>query len=95
MDTVEPRVANAARDKSSCSTGGCGGPGLCPGIALLVAFLAGGGITRLTGMDWLGWVVGVPLALVLITGAWRFVPILRPASASCPHEDNKQETHRG
>ena len=56
-----------------CSTGGCGGPGLCPGIALLLAYVAGSGIAWLTGLQWLGWAVGVPLAIILITGAWRFL----------------------
>jgi len=62
------------RVNASCPTGGCGGPGLCPGIALLLAYLAGGGVTWLTGLHWLGWVVGLSLVLILITGAWRFLP---------------------
>ena len=61
------------RANDRCSTGGCGGPGLCPGVALLIAYVAGGGIALLTGIQWLGWAVGVPLALILITGAWRFL----------------------
>lgn len=59
---------------NTCPTGGCGGPGLCPGVALLLAYVAGGGITLLTGLQWLGWAVGIPLAIILITGAWRFLP---------------------
>ncbi len=58
----------------SCSTGGCGGPGLCPGIALLLAYGVGGGIAWITGLNWLGWTIGLPLAIILITGAWRFLP---------------------
>jgi hypothetical protein len=58
----------------SCPTGGCGGPGLCPGIALMIAYLVGGSIVFLTGLTWLGWAVGVPLGIVLITGAWRYLP---------------------
>ena len=60
--------------KDSCRTGGCGGPGLCPGIALLLAYLGGAGVALLTGMVWLGWVVGIPIGIILITGAWRFLP---------------------
>ncbi|MGZ0654720.1 hypothetical protein ACWPKO_16115 [Coraliomargarita sp. W4R53] len=58
----------------SCPTGGCGGPGLCPGIALMIAYTSGIGITWLTGLTWLGWAVGIPLAIILLTGAWRFLP---------------------
>lgn len=58
----------------SCPTGSCGGPGLCPGIALFIAWGAGIGITMLSGLEWLGWAVGIPLALILITGAWRWLP---------------------
>jgi len=57
-----------------CSIGGCGGPGLCPGVAVLLAYLVGGSITLLTGLTWLGWTIGVPLAIILITGAWRLLP---------------------
>jgi hypothetical protein len=58
-----------------CSTGGaCGTPGLCPGTAILLAYLAGAGLVALTGLPWLGWAVGVPLGLALITGAWRWLP---------------------
>ncbi len=64
----------ASCSDASCSTGSCGGPGLCPGIALFIAYSVGGGLTMLTGIPWLGWAVGVPLALILITGAWRFLP---------------------
>ncbi|MFP4204131.1 MAG: hypothetical protein ACLFS4_07345 [Opitutales bacterium] len=74
-----------------CSTSGCGGPGLCPGTALLLAYLAGGGIALLTGLNWLGWAVGVPLAVVLITGAWRFLPA-RNASKT-PLSDSSNTSH--
>jgi membrane protein implicated in regulation of membrane protease activity len=74
MKTEELPLDDATRMNASCPTGGCGGPGLCPGIALLLAYLVGGGVTWLPGLEWLGWVVGLPLALILITGAWRFLP---------------------
>jgi|GEM_PF-1573258 len=64
----------AAKTGKNCSTGGCGGPGLCPGIALMLAYLVGAGIVWLTGLTWLGWAVGIPLAIVLLTGAWRYLP---------------------
>jgi len=32
------------------------------------------GIAALTGLHWLGWAVGVSLAFVLLTGAWRWLP---------------------
>jgi hypothetical protein len=66
--------AQTCNSNGSCSTWGCGGPGLCPGVALLIAYLVGGGIAFLSGLVWLGWVVGIPTALILITGAWRFLP---------------------
>lgn len=51
-----------------CSTGGCGGNGLCPGVALLLAYLAGFGLAELTGSPPLGFLVGVPLFIVLVLG---------------------------
>lgn len=69
-DTSPPATCS----DGSCTTGPCGGPGLCPGIALFIAYAVGGGLAALTGIYWLGWAVGVPLALILITGAWRFLP---------------------
>ncbi len=59
---------------ATCTTGSCGGPGLCPGIALFIAYAVGGGLAALTGLNWLGWTVGIPLILILITGAWTFIP---------------------
>lgn len=69
----QPHTAPICTDKS-CATGPCGGPGLCPGIALFIAWGAGIGIAALTGLTWLGWAIGIPLALILITGAWRWLP---------------------
>lgn len=66
--------AEATCTDNSCATGSCGGPGLCPGIALFIAWATGGGVAMLTGLQWLGWAVGIPLALILITGAWRWLP---------------------
>jgi hypothetical protein len=65
---------NNTTPPATCPTGSCGGPGLCPGIALFIAYAVGAGLTLLTGIHWLGWAVGVPLALILITGAWRLLP---------------------
>lgn len=69
----KPTNAPTCSDKS-CTTASCGGPGLCPGIALFIAWGAGIGIATLTGIAWLGWAVGILLALILITGAWRWLP---------------------
>ena len=69
----QPHTAPTCTDKS-CTTGRCGGPGLCPGIAIFIAWAAGAGIAVLTGLTWLGWAVGILLGLVLITGAWRWLP---------------------
>ncbi len=65
---------NDTSPPATCSDSSCGGSGLCPGIALFIAYAVGGGLALLTGLHWLGWAVGIPLALILITGAWRFVP---------------------
>lgn len=69
----QSHTAPTCTDKS-CATGTCGGPGLCPGIAIFIAWAAGNGIAALTGLTWLGWAVGILLGLVLITGAWRWLP---------------------
>ena len=66
-------TASQNTSPNTCPTGGCGGPGLCPGVALLLAYVAGSGIAWLTGLQWLGWALGVPVAIILITGAWRFL----------------------
>lgn len=72
------------RTDKSCTSGSCGGPGLCPGIALFIAWGAGIGIAALTGLPWLGWAVGIPLALILITGAWRWLPSKTPTTTPDP-----------
>jgi len=72
MKTKNLNSRSAKGKEKSCPTGGCGGPGLCPGVALLLAYLTGTGVTLLTGLNWLGWPVGVPVAVILITGAWHF-----------------------
>jgi len=51
---------------ANCSTGGCGSKGLCPGVALLLAYLAGLGLAELTGSTLLGFLVGLPLFIVLV-----------------------------
>lgn len=78
---VDAKAGAACTDKS-CASGGCGGPGLCPGVAILLAYALGAGITLLTGLNWLGWTVGIPVGLILITGAWRFLPKSSKSQAS-------------
>jgi hypothetical protein len=56
---------------TNCSTGGCGSKGLCPGVALLLAYLAGFGLAELTGSTLLGFLVGLPLFIVLVIGLPR------------------------
>lgn len=56
---------------TNCSTGGCGSKGLCPGVALLLAYLAGLGLAELTGSTLLGFLVGLPLFIVLVLGLPR------------------------
>ena len=56
---------------TSCSTGACGGKGLCPGVALLLAYLVGFGLAELTGITLLGFLVGLPLFIVLTLGLPR------------------------
>lgn len=69
----DTRSACCDSSKPSC-TGGCGGPGLCPGIALGIAWAVGFGLMTLTGREWIGWSVGIPLGLILLTGAWKWLP---------------------
>jgi len=89
--TPPSNSATGSFSGKSCSTGSCGGPGLCPGVALFLAYAVGGGIVLLTGLTWLGWVVGVPVALILLTGAWRWLPgrwvaPVKPDSLESNHE---------
>lgn len=56
------------KENTNCSTGGCGGKGLCPGVALLLAYLAGFGLAEITGSALLGLLVGMPLFIVLVLG---------------------------
>ena len=56
---------------TNCSTGGCSSKGLCPGVALLLAYLAGFGLAELTGSTLLGFLVGLPLFIVLVLGRPR------------------------
>lgn len=74
-----PETADAC-STDSFAVGACDGPGLCPGVALLLAYAIGGGVGMMTGLPWLGWTVGIPLGLVLLTGAWRWLPGRRVAS---------------
>ncbi|MGZ0709084.1 hypothetical protein ACWPKO_12190 [Coraliomargarita sp. W4R53] len=55
IDTTQPQASKTCNNnKGSCATGGCGGPGLYPGIALLIAYVAGSGIALLTDLPWIG-----------------------------------------
>ena len=56
---------------TNCPTGGCGSKGLCPGVALLLAYLAGFGLAELTGSTLLGFLVSLPLFIVLVLGLPR------------------------
>ena len=56
---------------TNCSSGGCGSKGLCPGVALLLAYLAGFGLAELTRSTLLGFLVGLPLFIVLVLGLPR------------------------
>lgn len=80
MSKTHTKLPDTSSDKCHAS-GSCGGPGLCPGIALFIAFIVGSAITVLTGLEWLGWSIGVPLALILFTGAWRWLPTYVAKSA--------------
>lgn len=52
-----------------CHVGGCErSTGMCPGIALIIAMLTGAGVQALTGQDWLGFALGILVALTLILG---------------------------
>ncbi|MDP4642826.1 MAG: hypothetical protein NWS71_00105 [Opitutales bacterium] len=55
-------------ENKKCSTAGCGGPGMCPGIALMLSIFVGIGITTLSGSTLFGWLVAVPLGISLILG---------------------------
>lgn len=76
-------------NEKSCATGTCGGPGICPGIAIFIAWALGIGTTTLTGIAWLGWAIGIPLAFILLTGAWRWLPGKRDATTP-PHHDSHE-----
>ena len=66
------KSSDATVSRNSCSrSGGCGVPGMCPGQALLLAFLVGWGISHATGVAWLTPVIMVGLGFVLISGIWR------------------------
>lgn len=71
INRILASLKDMAKENTACSTGGCGGNRLCPGIALLIAYLAGLGLTELTGSTVLGVVVGVPLCIALVLGLPR------------------------
>ena len=53
-----------------CKDSACG-PGVCPGIAMLMSFIVGSGISYITGIEWLTLPVTIILSLVLISGVYR------------------------
>ncbi len=59
--------SSASEGRPSCS-GGCGGAGMCPGIALLLSFSAGYFLAAITGVDWLAPVVAIAGTLLLVAG---------------------------
>lgn len=65
-------LGSPAKRAATC-VGGCGGPGLCPGIALLLAYGLGAAIHALTGWSWLGWTAGVAFGVFLLFGGWRWI----------------------
>lgn len=69
-----PQTQLAEEDKTTgnfCRTGGCGGAGMCPGIALFLAGSFGIGIAGYFDVPWLAWLTGVPVFLLLVTGYWH------------------------
>lgn len=80
-------LKSMTKENTSCSTGKCGGKGRCLGVALLLAYLAGLGLAELTGSALLGFLVGVPLFIVLVLG----LPGKRPDA----HESTNDQPPRG
>jgi hypothetical protein len=62
---------NETKAGQSCRIGGCGGPGVCPGIALLIGFGIGAGLSSLTGIDWLMPVAMIGIGGLLISGLYK------------------------
>ncbi|MEO0794257.1 MAG: hypothetical protein AAFX93_03790 [Verrucomicrobiota bacterium] len=56
--------------QKSCTTGGCGGKGMCPGVALLIGFVAGVGVSKLLGVEWTTIPVAIVIALPLVFGVY-------------------------
>lgn len=61
--------SNSEKTPTSCPVGGCGTTkGMCPGIALGISYLLCAGIIKLSGIDWLGYLVGIAVGILLILG---------------------------
>ncbi len=88
IESPEPVSTSGA--KPECA-GGCGGAGLCPGVAIMIAWGTALAVVALTGREWIGWAAGVPLALILITGAWKWRPgKSRCCGSKCEHTGGDQ-----
>ncbi|MGK0240244.1 MAG: hypothetical protein ACI92G_003729 [Candidatus Pelagisphaera sp.] len=71
---VEPKNESSEKGTGeSCSIGGCGGKGMCPGNALMIGLLLGTGLSSMTGIQWLMPVSMIVVGGVLISGIWRTV----------------------
>ena len=74
-EPVRESQNGAQKEGASCSVVGCDGAGMCPGVALMIGFLVGSGLTVLTGIQWLMPATTVVLGGVLISGIhkrlWR------------------------
>ncbi|MEN8662142.1 MAG: hypothetical protein ACN4GF_01405 [Lentimonas sp.] len=56
------------KNKTNCTSVGCGGTGICPGVALLISIMLGYGIEALSGSTLFASLIGVPLCIALILG---------------------------
>ena len=81
-ETPEPQGTCGAKPKCA---GSCGVAGLCPGVAIMIAWGIALAVVALTGREWIGWSVGVPLALILMTGVWKW----RPGKSPCGGSDRE------
>ncbi|MBT5814851.1 MAG: hypothetical protein HOI15_10975 [Opitutales bacterium] len=71
METEELVKISEKTKGDLCSVGGCGGPGMCPGTALLIGFLVGTGLVSVTGIQWLLPVSAIVIGGLFISGIWQ------------------------